>query len=189
MKRLPLDSLNRKVNVHAPRTEAEITQLIENKATAEVESDGTLPEATTQAPSAEVTAEATSEPIPSAEVTPEVIPSEEATSEVAPTETGSAEPTPNATATETGESDDEAESTPEASSEAPGEQSSGGPESTPDVQSGESSISGDDDGSESTPEAQPSQTAQSGDDQQETAYTEDSLLEGEATPEPEPVEE
>jgi hypothetical protein len=171
MKRLPLDSLERKVVVQPARTEEEITQLIENHA-ANPGSDNASPGAPTQTPLAEVTPEVTPEIVPSVEVTLEI------TSEIVPTQPDVFESTPGITPTETGDYGEQSESTPEAQSDA---EDSGETESTPDVQAeqNQGSSNQSDHGSESTPESRPEQT---GGTQGESA--EDSP---EVTPEPEPV--
>jgi hypothetical protein len=108
MKNLPLNSLEREITVQAARTEAEITQLIEEKQAAEAAQGSDPLESPTDVPDAEATAEITPEVVPTAEVTAETTPevvapatttpeatlSEEATPEVAPTEEGTSEVVP-----------------------------------------------------------------------------------------------
>ena len=189
MKNLPLDTLDRKVTVHSARTDAEITQLIEQKAATEAATDSASPEASATAPAAEVTAEATPELVPSAEVTPEVLPSGEATPEVVPTDAGGSEATPDVSPTETsdpgGESDNDdggdAEGTVEPQSDDSGSGGGGDAESTPEPQSDQSGSD-----AQSTSES-PSNQA----DESDVLPVEEGTGEetpAEATPEPEPEE-
>jgi uncharacterized protein YgiM (DUF1202 family) len=185
MKKLPLDTLNRKVDVKAARSDEEITQLIEQKEATATSTDGVSPTAPAATPPAETTAEVTPDLFLTAEVTPEVESTEELTPEVSPTESSGSESTPDVSPTET--SDPNGESTAEPQSD----ESGGDAEGTPETQADESRASGG--GSESTPDVQSEEPGVS--DTNEVGVLETAFPDGdtstpdpEATPEPEPDE-
>lgn len=84
MKRLPLDTLKRRVSVHTPRTELEIIQLIEEQAATEAARENT---ATADVPPTEGAIEVTTEVTPLAETTAEVtlvVPTQAPTADITP---------------------------------------------------------------------------------------------------------